>query len=136
MTRVLFVEDEPWGVNAYFPALRRSHIICDLAESYQQAVECLNKQKYDFICLDIMFSSGKINRKPFEQREAGLKLLQDIRDGQIRNCAKDIKTIVLTAVPSHQIEEKIKNLNVLRYFKKPVSYDEVVGTFRHLAASY
>ncbi len=135
MTRILFVEDEPWGVDAYFPALRRSDIICDLAESYQQAIEFLNREKYDLLSLDIMFSAGKTNGEPIRQREAGLKLLTDIRSGLIRGCPTDIKIVILTAVPNHLISEKIRGLNVLHYLKKPVSYDEVVGTFRQLAAS-
>lgn len=136
MSRILFVEDEPWGVDAYFPALRRSNIICDLARSYQQAIDFLQREKYDLLSLDIMFSAGRTNGEPILQREAGLKLLNDIRAGKVRGCPEDIKVVILTAVPNHLIEEKIRGLNVLHYLKKPVSFDEVVGTFRQLAASF
>ena len=135
MSRILFVEDEPWGVDAYFPALRRSNIVCDLARSFQQAVEYLQREKYDLLSLDIMFSAGRTNGEPIRQREAGLKLLADIRAGKIRGCPEDIKVVILTAVPNQLIEKKIKGLKVLHYLKKPVSYDEVVGTFRQLAVS-
>jgi CheY-like chemotaxis protein len=134
MTKILFVEDEPWGVNAYFSHLARHGCECVLAKDFDGALEKLQADKFDVLSLDIMFSPGEKNLGKIEPRSAGLRLLELIRSGQIPNCDPNLKIIILTAMPNKQVEEKIKNLNVSAYLKKPVAFTKVIETLKSLRA--
>jgi len=132
MTRVLFVEDEPWGVRPYFSSLQRDDFECTLAHGFDEAIAKLQTEKYDALSLDIMFSRGKKSREKIESRLAGLHLLELIRKGEIPNCDPNIKIIVLTAVPNKQVEQKIKSLGVMAYLKKPVAFHKVIEALKNL----
>lgn len=133
MTRILFVEDEPRGVNAYFNALERNGFQCVLTQDVGEAIAKLQTEKFDLLSLDIMFSPGKKFMGEVEPRLAGLFLLELIRTGKIANCDPNLKVIVLTAVVTKPIEEKIKRLGVLTYLKKPIDFDKVIATFKTAA---
>lgn len=133
MTRILFVEDEPRGVNAYFNALKRNGFQCVLTQDVGEAIAKLQTEKFDLLSLDIMFSPGKKFMGEVEPRLAGLFLLELIRTGKIPNCDPCLKVIVLTAVVTKPIEEKIKRLGVLTYLKKPIDFNKVIETFKNAA---
>lgn len=133
MTRILFVEDEPRGVNAYFKTLERNDFQCVLAQDVGEAIAKLQTEKFDLLSLDIMFSPGKKYMGKVEPRLAGLFLLELIRTGKIPNCDPGLKVIVLTAVVTKPIEEKIKRLGVLTYLKKPIDFAKVIETFKNAA---
>jgi CheY-like chemotaxis protein len=135
MTKILFVEDEPRGVNAYFKALERNDFQCVLAQDGDEAITKLQTEKFDLLSLDIMFSPGKKFMREVEPRQAGLFLLELIRAGKIKNCDHNLKVIVLTAVANKPVEERIKNLGVLEYLKKPIAFNKVLETFKHAAKS-
>jgi CheY-like chemotaxis protein len=131
MTKILFVEDEPRGVNAYFKALERNDFQCVLAQDVDEAIAKLQAEKFDVLSLDIMFSPGRKYMREVEPRLAGLFLLELIRTGKIKNCDPNLKVIVLTAVVNKLVEEKIKKLGVLKYLKKPIDFDKVIETFKN-----
>jgi CheY-like chemotaxis protein len=131
MTKILFVEDEPRGVNAYFKALERNDFQCALAQDVDEAIARLQAEKFDVLSLDIMFSPGRRFMREVEPRLAGLFLLELIRTGKIKNCDPDLKVIVLTAVVNKPVEEKIKKLGVLDYLKKPIDFNKVIETFKN-----
>jgi len=131
MTKILFVEDEPRGVNAYFKALERNDFQCALAQDFDEAIAKLQAEKFDLLSLDIMFSPGKRFMREVEPRLAGLFLLELIRTGKIKNCDPNLKVIVLTAVVNKPVEEKIKRLGVLNYLKKPIDFNKVIETFKN-----
>jgi CheY-like chemotaxis protein len=106
MTKILFVEDEPRGVNAYFKALERNGFQCALVQDVGEAIAKLQAEKFDLLSLDIMFSAGRKFMRTVEPRIAGLFLLELIRTGKIPNCDPNLKVIVLTAVVTKPIEEK------------------------------
>lgn len=126
MTKILFVEDEPWGVNAYFRHLARHDCQCVLAKDFDEAMAKLQAEKFDVLSLDIMFAPVEKNL----DKSAGLRLLELIRAGQIPHCDANIKVVVLTAMMNRQVEEKIKDLEVAAYLKKPVAFNKVIETFK------
>ncbi|MFX0134941.1 MAG: response regulator transcription factor [Candidatus Hodarchaeota archaeon] len=127
--RILFAEDEKWAVNPYFKELEKKGFDCVLAKSGDEAVKKLETEKFDIICLDIMFQTGQAFEKTTKPTEAGASLLDLIRNGRIKNCASDIKIIVLTAVIDDKIENKIRKLGISAYLKKPIEFSEVIKTF-------
>lgn len=129
MTRLLFVEDEPWGVDAYFPSLKRNDFQCDLAKSFDEAVQKLQAGQYDALSLDIMFLSKRNGRKLGKPQSAGLDLLNMIRDDKIINCNRNLKVIVLTASGNPEIEKTAKTLGVLAFLTKPIDYKKVMDTY-------
>jgi len=134
MARILFVEDEPRGVSAYFRNLERNGFQCVLAQDFDEATARLQAENYDILSLDIMFSLGEKSIGKVEPRSAGLRLLEMIRQGYFPKCDPAVKIVVLTAVLNKQIEEKIKRLGVSAYVKKPAAYNSVVETFKKLIA--
>lgn len=131
MTKILFVEDEPRGVNAYFKTLERNDFQCVLAQDVDEAIAKLQAEKFDVLSLDIMFSPGRRFMREVEPRLAGLFLLELIRTGKIKNCDPGLKVIVLTAVVNKPVEEKIKKLDVLDYLKKPIDFNKVIEAFKN-----
>jgi len=136
MTKILFVEDEPWGVNAYFGHLTRYGCQCVLAKDFDAAMEKLQTEKFEVVSLDIMFSPGEKYLDTIEPHSAGLQLLELIREGQIPHCDPNIKIVVLTAVLNKQVEEKINKLNVAAYLKKPIAFKKVMETFKNLVNAF
>ena len=127
--RILFAEDEKWAVNPYFKELEKKGFDCVLAKSGDEAVKKLETEKFNIICLDIMFQTGQAFEKATKPTEAGVSLLDMIRDGQIKNCSSDIKVIVLTAVIDNKVEKRIRKLGVSAYLQKPIEFSEVIETF-------
>lgn len=131
-TRTLFVEDEHWGVVPYFHELEKIGFECVLAKDGDEALEKLTTQKFDLISMDIMFPPGNTLGKNIKLIEAGVKLLERIRNGQVINCKPTIKVIVLTAVIDYKIEAQIRKLGVNDYLKKPIEFSKVIEAFCNL----
>lgn len=130
--RVLFVEDERWGVTPYFRELIKRGIECTIVKNGDEVMEQLNTQQFDFISMDIMFPPGDSLGKDTKASEAGVKLLQLIREGQIKNCPPAIKVVILTAVVDSGIENQIRKLGVSAYLKKPIEFSNVIETYVNL----
>ena len=128
-TRILFIEDESWGVNPYFYELERNGFECILAENGDESIDKLNTETFDLISMDIMFQPGEFLGENSMPIKAGVRLLEMIRTNIVKNCNPDIKVIVLTAVIDHEIEAQIRNLGVSAYLKKPIEFSKVIETF-------
>ena len=128
-TSILFVEDEERGVLPYFYELEKNEFECMLAKDGDEAIKKINQQKFDIISIDIMFNPGTSLGNNISPIKAGMKLLEIIRLGKIKNCDPDIKVVVLTAVSDPNIENKIRKLGVSAYLKKPIDFTEVIKTF-------
>jgi len=126
--KLLFVEDERWGVSPYFFELEKNGFECILAQNGDEAVRSLRTNQISLISMDIMFPPGKVLGE-VPPINAGLKLLEMIRRGKIRNCNPNIDVIILTAVPNFEIETQIRKLNVSAYLKKPIDFSTVIETF-------
>lgn len=126
---ILFIEDEKWGVTPYFRALEKKGYRCTLAQNGDEAVKKLEQEKFDLICLDVMFPSGELIREDASSVSAGVELLALIRSNHVQNCESNVKVMVLTAVMDYRIEEQIRKLGVTAYLKKPINFDEVINAF-------
>ncbi|MGH7494111.1 MAG: response regulator [bacterium] len=135
MVTILFVEDEQRGVNSYFRHLEKHGFRCVLAQNGDQAIRKLRTQKFDLLSLDVMFDPGKTILRDSDPRRAGLLLLEHIRQNKIPHCDPHLKVIVLTAVANPQIEEKIKNLGVTEYLKKPIAFEKVIAAIQKAKGS-
>jgi CheY-like chemotaxis protein len=131
MTKVLFVEDEPWGVDGYILSLQNVGFECDLAHGINEAIAKLQNNQFDIVSLDIKFSGRDLHNKA-DSRSAGLKLLQLIRGGKIPNCDPNVKVVVVTALADQHIEKQVKGLGISDYLKKPVAFQKVMDAFIRL----
>jgi CheY-like chemotaxis protein len=127
MKRILFVDDEDWSVAPYFEKLRDHNIEVDLAVNGDEAIERLQKNKYDLLVLDIMLPPGKKIGKNVEPRKAGAILLHVIRRNEIPNMktTSNVPVVVLTAVAHQKLLENIRQLDVTEIFQKPAPFEEV-----------
>jgi DNA-binding response OmpR family regulator len=132
MTKVLFVEDEPWGVDAYFLSLQKDGFQCDLARDISEAMAKLQNDKFDIVSLDIIVAGGQAVHNETIRKSAGLRLLQMIRGGKIQNCDPNVKVVVMTASANHHIEKQVRELRISDYLKKPVAFKKVIDTLTRL----
>jgi CheY-like chemotaxis protein len=132
---ILFIEDEPRGVEPYFRELEDNGFLCSLAESGDQAIRKLRYHTFDAISMDIMFAPGPALGSNADKTESGLRLLEIIRQHKLKNCPADLPVIVLTAVTNIDVENAVKGLGVFAYLKKPVDYADVIETFVQLKNS-
>lgn len=129
MKRMLFVEDEPRGINPYIHFLEQKGCACVAAHNADEAVRHLRHDRFDLLSLDVMFDPGRVLAGGIDPQRSGVRLLEMIRQAQIPNCDPSLKVIVLTAVQNAIVEEKMKDLGILGYLKKPVLFDKVITTY-------
>ncbi len=132
MAKILFIEDEKWGVNPYFKKLNAHGIECKLATDGNQAMELLKSNTYDLISMDLMFQPDEQAGESVSPIHAGLNLLSRIRSGKIDKCAPNIPVIISTATMSPDMEQEIRALGVSAYLKKPVELRIVIETILSL----
>lgn len=131
MNRILFVEDDPWGVNPYFSSLAQKGCDCVSAKNADEAVRYLRRERFDLLSLDVMFDPGKVLASGSDPRRSGIRLLEMVREAQIPNCDPLLKVIVLTAVDYPWVEERMNTLGVQAYLKKPISFDKAITAYLH-----
>ncbi len=120
--RVLFVDDEDWSVDAYFPMLRDHGLEVDLAMDGDQAIDLLRENSYDLIVLDIMLPPGEQIGDKIEPRKAGEVLLRKLRRNEIARIqtSPKVPVMIVTAVTDHKLTETMKELQAQEVFQKPV----------------
>jgi CheY-like chemotaxis protein len=125
--RILFIDDEDWSVTPYFQKLQDHNIEVDIAVNGDEALDQLQKNRYDLLVLDIMLPPGNRIGKAVEPRKGGVILLYMIRRNEILDMktAPDVPVIVLTAVTDQKLSESIRQLGVNEVFQKPAPFDEV-----------
>ncbi|MDZ7263064.1 MAG: response regulator [candidate division KSB1 bacterium] len=131
-TRTLFVEDERWGVTPYFKELESHDFECTLALNGDEAIKMLQSRPFDLVSMDVMFPPGKSLGRNTTAINAGIRLLEYIRRGKIKNCAPQTKVVILTAVMNREIEAAIKKIGVSAYLTKPIEFNKVIETFCQL----
>lgn len=131
-TRTLFVEDERWGVIPYFRELETREFECQLALNGDEAIKLLQSRPFDLVSMDVMFPPGRSLGRDTTAINAGIRLLEYIRSGKIKNCDPQTKVIILTAVMNQEIETEIKKRGVSAYLTKPIEFNKVIETFCQL----
>lgn len=129
--KILFVEDEQWGVTAYFRELGKYGIQCILARNGDDALELLKQEKFDILSLDIMFPPGKLLGENLDPAQVGYYFLEKVRSDKEFSLNANIKVVVLTAVIG-EIERKIKAFGIHAYLVKPVEFQIAIETFKNL----
>ena len=126
--RVLFVDDEDWSVSAYFEILEDLGLTVDLAENGDRAINLLQKNSYDLIVLDVMFSPGRQLGDKIEPRESGAILLAKIRKSEIEKMqsSPDVPALVLTAITDQRLLDSIKSNKIEGVCRKPTSFQVVI----------
>jgi len=116
MTKILYVEDEPFLAKIVKETLENQNYDVTLVEDGQKAIEIFQPEKFDICILDIMLP--KLN---------GYEVAQAIREKQAT-----IPIIFLTA--KVQTEDLIKGFDVggNDYIKKPFSMDELMVRIENL----
>jgi len=132
--RILFVDEEDWSITPYFDKLRDNSSEVDLAIDGDEAIDLLQKNKYDLLVLDIMFPPGQKIGNNVEPRKAGAILLYRIRYNEIPDMktTSNIPVVVITAVTDQKLLEDVKQLGVNEVFLKPASFDQVTDALLEL----
>jgi len=133
--RILFFDDEDWSIEPYSEKLRDHGIEPELAVNGKEAIDRLQKNRYDLLVLDIMLQSE--NTIGNEPRRAGATLLQMIRQNEIPDMktATDVPVVILTAVTDEKLLSEVKSWNVSNIFRKPFAFTEVTDTLLKLVQS-
>ncbi len=82
-----------------------------------EVMEKLEKYHPDVILLDLMIPD-----------KSGIEILKELRSQNI-----DIPVIVITAMRSNEIEEKLKKLGISGYFQKPIKSNELIQSIQEAA---
>jgi DNA-binding response OmpR family regulator len=112
MGKILWIEDDARELRSLLWPLEDDGYEIDVAVDAMQARELVYKNIYDIIILDILLPSGEKDLLTYEEF-TGVKVAEDIRK-------KGINTpmIALTVVKDKEIENTLKELNVLKIISK------------------
>jgi CheY-like chemotaxis protein len=105
---ILYVDDEPWFVEALVDALRDDHYIVELAINGSEAIEKLKQVTNlpDLVILDVIMPTGKNIQDTNGGRRTGLKVHEIIR----KELRLMMPIIFLTVVDDPTAEREINNL--------------------------
>ena len=117
---VLIVDDEPivreairdWLIDAGYEVVT--------AETGEEALELLTAQDFGVTILDIRLP-GK----------TGIRVLRDIKATK-----PDIKSIIITAYPTAELDREARELGVIDYLVKPVAPDDLERLVRDTLIRY
>ncbi len=114
--KLLIVEDEPELAKALINYLHSGDIICELANTYRQALDKLETFAYDIVLLDIMLPDGN-----------GLDLLAYLK-------AHQPNTGVLVISARNALDDRVKGLELGAddYLTKPFEFPELSARIKAL----
>ncbi|MBN1466239.1 response regulator [candidate division KSB1 bacterium] len=132
-TRILFVEDEINAVSAYMRELKNYDFDCVYAGSGDEAIAKLESEKFDILSIDIMlFNKSDRMGADIDPIQAGLRLYEMVRGGEIKNCNPAMAIVVLSAMTEPKIEESIRHLQIDEFLQKPLDFEYVMQKFLKL----
>jgi DNA-binding NtrC family response regulator len=127
MRRILLVDDEAAFLLPMKKMLNGPLLQVDTAETFEQAVSLLDRQRYDAVVADVRLG-GALSRE-------GLAILD-----RVRTAGADTKVIIMTGFGGPDVMKDAYQLNADCYFEKPVSYRTLsnaldrLGVLEHDAA--
>ncbi len=119
--RILIVDDESTLVFFLQQGIKESKIACKLevSSSGEDALTKLTYQKFDLIITDLKMPGI-----------SGFTLIESAR-----SLYPQIKTIVMTAFGSREVEKEVKNLGIDGYLNKPFPTSQLVTLIQEILAT-
>ena len=114
--KILLAEDEVSLAKAYAAALRIKRYEVDQAFDGEEALELLNKEKYDVMLCDIMMP-----------KKTGLEVLKELRESG-NNCY----VIMITAMGEENDKVTGFDTGADEYMTKPISLAELLARLRSI----
>lgn len=109
--KILIVEDNFIIADAYRSHLKMHHIICDIAQTYNEALKKILNGNYDIALLDINLPC-----------RSGVELLKEIRLNNI-----PIGIIMVTARTEEELIINSLDNGADDYLQKPIRYNELIS---------
>lgn len=109
LPRVLLVDDEVAFLFPMKKMLSGADLEVDTAETFEQAVDLLNRRDYDAVIADVRLG-GALSRE-------GLEILD-----LVRGRAADTRVIIMTGFGGPDVMRDAYRLHADCYFEKPVSF--------------
>lgn len=111
--KVLVVDDDEYVVELISYALKKNNFEVIVARDGMQARALLAKEKPDLLILDVMVP--KID---------GIQLCEGIKKDTV---LRDIPVIMISAAEREEITDKIKELGVQLFLRKPFTTNELIS---------
>ncbi|MEO0162911.1 MAG: response regulator [candidate division WOR-3 bacterium] len=119
MSRVLIVDDEEDILYGLSVILSRGGWEVLTARSVEEAREILNTQPVDVVVTDVRMPG-----------ESGLVFLQEIKSTK-----KDLRTVIMTAKGSPEMEREVVSMGADAYVEKPFDLDYFMGVLKKVITS-
>jgi len=117
--RILLVEDFPINQEVAIGILQNFGFTADLAENGKEAIEILEKKRYDLVFMDVQMPVMD-----------GLAATRVIRDRSSNVLDHDVPVIAMTANAMEGDREKCYECGMTGYIPKPIEPDEIYNTLK------
>ena len=117
--RILLVEDFPINQEVALGIIQNFGFKADLAENGKEAIEILEKKRYDLVFMDVQM--------PVMDGLAATRIIRDRSSGVLDH---DIPIIAMTANAMEGDREKCLECGMTGYIPKPIEPDEIYNTLR------
>ena len=111
--RILIVDDETAVLFAYGRLTRFLDVITDVCETYEEAIELINKHRYEFVITDIKLDQS--------EAKGGLDILDYMSNHHFKT-----EGVVMTGYSNERNKKRAVDLGVSYYFEKPLSPDVIM----------
>ena len=108
MKTILIVDDEPMYLKSLELALKK-HYTVQIANSFEKAVEFLQKQDFDMALIDIRLDEDN------DKNMDGLRILEWLQINK-----PEVVPFVMSAYQEFSYAEQALNLGARHFFKKPI----------------
>lgn len=108
--RILIVDDETAVLFAYGRLTRFLDVITDVCETYEEAIELINKHRYEIVITDIKLDQS--------EAKGGLDILDYMSNHHFKT-----EGVVMTGYSNERNKKRAVDLGVSYYFEKPLSPD-------------
>jgi CheY-like chemotaxis protein len=126
ISKILWVDDDATSILAPLGRLlrKRGQLEMDIESDYETAIHLLSKNQYSAVLVDILLPHSNANSTV--QSAGGILLAQHIRDREDLQypLGKRIPIVILSVVPSAEVDDQLKDLGV-HYFDKVTLLDSL-----------
>ena len=119
---VLFLDDDPMRNDRVKTTIERAGFEVESALTVADCMQKLTARSYTVLLLDIMVPHGDDTPRPVMQ--AGVDLVQQIREGKVAGVPADLPIVVFTATTGYRAQ--LEALGVDGYCQKPCSMRLVI----------